>query len=298
MTVFSTRPSGPPLNSLRAFEAAARYGNFTLAADELCVTPGAIAWQVKTLEAWVGDQLFHRHAQGVQLSRAGFAALPDLTAAFDRMGEAFQCLRNETAPEQLQIAALPCIAQLWLSPRLASVHAALPDYGISVSVLETPPNLLREPFDLTLFFETDPDHPHCYDLGRDEIFPVCTPALAARLGSPDDLHEENCLRDASWPDDWANWGRAACPDAAMPAEGPVHTLSSMALEETRAGAGVLIGHRALVEADLESGTLVAPFDRAVGLERRLIAGTAVPPEKGSKVAVLLAALTEGQCCSL
>ncbi|MCP5073672.1 MAG: LysR family transcriptional regulator [Rhodobacteraceae bacterium] len=295
-----SRPNGPTLNALRAFESAARHESFALAADELCVTSGAVAQQIKTLEAWAGDQLFFRHAQGVQLSRAGVAALPGLTAAFDQMGEASQCLRNEALPEQLQIATLPSIAQLWLLPRLPSIHALLPEVNISVTVTENenPPNLLREPFDLTLFFETDPDHPHWCDLGPDEIFPVCTPALGTRLVSPDDLHDVSCVRDFSWSDDWDKWGQVAYPDATMPADGPVHTHFTMALEETRAGGCVLIGHRALVEADLASGRLIMPFDRTVTLERQLIAGTAVSPEEGSALAALLTVLAAGERCSL
>ena len=118
MTVSPPRPKGPPLNALRAFEAAARRGSFSAAADELCVTPGAVAQQVKSLEAWAGARLFLRHAQGVELTALGLDVLPGFVAAFDRLGEAAQALRSQAAPDTIGIAALPSIAQLWLSPRL------------------------------------------------------------------------------------------------------------------------------------------------------------------------------------
>ena len=100
MAVKPPRPPSPPLTALRAFEAAARLGGFTRAADELCVTPGAVAQQVKQLEAWAGAPLFERRAHGVVLTEAGKVTLPALTEAFDQMGAALQVLRQATSPSR------------------------------------------------------------------------------------------------------------------------------------------------------------------------------------------------------
>ena len=179
MSVNPPRPKGPPLNALRAFEAAARLGGFANAAEELCVSPGAISQHIKTLEDWLGAPLFTRRSQGVKLSEFGASVAPSLYAAFDAMGEAVHQMRALSAHQTVHIAALPSVAQLWLSPRLPAIRAALPEVSISVSALETPPNLAREMFDLSLFLRAPTGAPHEVILADDLIYPVCTPALAA-----------------------------------------------------------------------------------------------------------------------
>ncbi len=263
MAVAPPRPKDLPLTALRAFEAAARLGGFAAASQELGVTPGAITAHVKSLEASLGAKLFERTARGVQLTAVGDAVLPGFTAAFDGLGLAVQTLRNEAAPSMVHIAALPSLAQLWLSPRLPALRAVAPDISISITAMETPPNLKRAPYDLCLFYGDDPRGA----LARDVIFPVCSPAMAAKLRSPEDLSHVLCLSDSTWSDDWAIWSRAA--RAKVKPRGPVFSLYTLAVEETINGAGVLMGHEALVASHLSSGELVAPFDLKVQLDTSL-----------------------------
>ena len=192
MSVTPPRPKGPPLNALRAFEAAARLSSFSRAADELCVTPGAVAQQVKALEDWAGARLFNRHAQGVRLTPPGRAVAPSLGKAFDRLADAAHLLRRTTAPDDIRIAALPSVAQLWLSPRLPAIRRSSPGLSISVTAMERPPNLMREPFDLSIFFDASPaggqtKATETLVLATDRLFPVCAPEIAARLAAPRDL---------------------------------------------------------------------------------------------------------------
>ncbi|MEZ5716081.1 MAG: LysR family transcriptional regulator [Paracoccaceae bacterium] len=270
MPVDPPRPRGPSLNALRAFEAAARLGGFSKAAEELNVSPGAVAQHVKALEDWAGAALFARHAQGLSLTGAGAGALGPLTDAFDRMGEAVQSLRAFANPAALHIAALPAIAQLWLAPRLPAIRAALPGQDISITALESPPNLMRETFDLALFYADEGGD----IIDEDEIFPVCAPHLAERIGTLDDLAQLPCLIDSTWSGDWARWGFSARPDRPFRPRGPVFSLYALALDEALAGAGVLMAHRALVAGPLAAGRLVAPLGprlrtgRALRLFRR------------------------------
>ncbi|MGX9351239.1 LysR family transcriptional regulator [Shimia sp. W99] len=267
------------MTALRAFEAAARLGGFARAADELCVTPGAVAQQIKTLEDWCGAALFERRAQGVVLSRVGARVLPELSAAFDAMGGAVGALREAAAPGRLHVAALPAIAQLWLSPRLPAIRAALPDVEISVTAMEQPPNMAREPFDLTVFFGAGDGT----RIEKDEIFPVCAPQVAAQLRDVGDLAGVACLSDAVWDRDWETWLAAA--GACVGVKGPVFSLYALAVEEAVHGAGVLMGHGALVARHLESGALVAPFETRAELPRWLELG-----KKGGKASPPLQAL--------
>jgi DNA-binding transcriptional LysR family regulator len=263
MAVAPPRPKDIPLTALRAFEAAARLDGFAAASQELGVTPGAITAHIKALEAVLGAVLFERTPRGVQLNALGHAVLPGFTEAFDGLGLAVQTLRNEAAPSTVHIAALPSLAQLWLSPRLPALRAAAPDISISITAMEVPPNLKRAPYDLSLFYGDAAKGA----LARDVIFPVCSPEMAAKLGSPADLSQVSCLSDSTWVDDWAIWSRAAGSD--FTPRGPVFSLYTLAVEETVNGAGVLMGHEALVASHLASGELVAPFGHKVQLDASL-----------------------------
>lgn len=279
MPVAPPVPKDLPLSALRAFEAAARLGGFSAAAAELGVTPGAVTAHMKTLETVLGARLFDRTARGVTLTALGQRVLPEFVAAFDALGSAVQCLRREAAPRAVHVATLPSIAQLWLSPRLPALRAAAPEITISITAMETPPNLKRTPYDLSLFF----DETRSGRLADDMIFPVCAPALAGRLARPEDLATVPCLSDTSWADDWTVWADAAMPTAAFVPRGPMFSLYALALEETVNGAGVLIGHEALVAAHLARGDLVEPFQTRVRLDRGLRLWANRPPRNGGPV---------------
>ena len=153
-----------------------------------------------------------------------------------------QQLRTRADPSQVRIAALPSVAQLWLSPRLPAIRSATRDITVSITAMETPPNLKREPFDLSVFFEDLPGDPAALELCRDAVFPVCSPEIAAGLEHPADLSHATCLHDAAWSVDWGRWLAVASPEESIDTRGPVFSLYSLAVEEAKNGAGVLIGH--------------------------------------------------------
>ena len=275
-----------PLNALRAFEAAARTGAFTLAAAELGVTPGAVTAHVKALEERLGAALFERQARGVRLTALGLAAVEELTGAFDALAGAEARMRALALPREVHIATLPAIAQLWLSPRLPALRAAAPEISVSITALEAPPNLKRSLHDLSLFPGTSGGRL----VAEDALFPVCSPALAARLRQVEDLAGVPCLSDTAWDRDWEVWLAAAGAQVAV--RGPVFSLYALAVEEAVNGAGVLIGHGPLVAGHLERGTLVAPFPRRVSLAAGFRLWSARPMERGGaveRVAAFLAA---------
>ena len=288
MPVAPPKPRFLPLNALRAFEAAARLRSFVSAAEELGVTAGAVAAHIKSLEAEIGRPLFNRQARGVGLTSLAEQVLPDFVAAFDALGAAAQRLRTEALPH-VHIAALPSIAQLWLSPRLPALRSSAPDIAISITAMERPPNLKRVPFDLSIFYRP-PGQGHA--LAEDIIFPVCAPSLAAGLREPADLLSATCLTDATWADDWTTWMKRAAPGLAITPRGPLFSLYALAVTEAINGAGVLMGHEALISHELAAGRLVAPFATRVGLPRRLsIAriGTSRARDAVSRVVALLRA---------
>ena len=216
--------------------------------------------QVKSLEAWLGAELFVRRAQGLGLTDLGRSALPAFSAAFDALGRAVQDLRGAAPHAQVTIAALPAIAQLWLAPRLASARAAFPALSPAIHALETPPDLRRELFDFAIFF-LDAAPPGCrtIPIGDDVIFPVCTPAIARTLTSPADFATTPLLRDTSWTTDWDRWLAGAFLKHIPTDTGPAFSLYSMAVQAALDGAGLLMAHAALIAPHIASGALVAPF---------------------------------------
>ncbi|WP_332682345.1 LysR substrate-binding domain-containing protein [Bosea sp. (in: a-proteobacteria)] len=268
MSVKPPRPLLPPLNALRAFEAAARLGSFARAADEIGVTPGAIAQQIRHLEGFLGFPLFRRLAQGVELTEAGGEAQPRLSAAFEALALAVQDLRASHVGRALTIAALPCIAQLWLSPRLPALQRAFPELQISISAMEEPPSGRDASFDLALFYLAGQPE-NGLALAQDCLAPVCAPSLAEQLRTPADLAGRTLLHDAVWRGDWARWLKHAGVTGIDPARGPSYSLYALVLDAALGGAGILIGRHSLVAPLLAQGRLVTPFDNAMPSGDRL-----------------------------
>lgn len=263
MLISPPRPKGPQLNALRAFEAAARLGGFVRAADELCVTPGAISQHIKSLEEWAGKPLFERRSRGVTLTPLGLEVAESFTNAFDALGEATRTLISRSDRMNFNIAALPCVAQLWLSPRLPKIREKLSTCKLSVTALDTTPNLKRELFDMSIYIDKATGDENEKVLEIDTIFPVCSKQIARKLRTTKDLENEIWLHDATWSEDWGIWLNEAAPHVKKARGDAQFSLYSIAVEEAKNSAGILMGHKALIETELMNGSLVAPFPEKI-----------------------------------
>ncbi|MEM7213457.1 MAG: LysR family transcriptional regulator [Pseudomonadota bacterium] len=255
------RPAAAPLNALRALEAAGRHGSFLRAAEELNVTPGAIAQQIKKLETWAGVDLFERHPQGVALTPLGLRLMPSLEEAFLALGTVSQRLRHAGERAEIRIAALPAIAQLWLTPRMTDLRRQVPDADFAIHALDAVPTLKRGEFDLAIYpmnMLTDMD-PAPQILCENLLAPVAAPELAATIRSVEDLESATLIHDLAWREDWQTWFNGQNLEHAAPGRGPAHSLYSMAVERCIAGDGLMIGHTALIQQHLNSGTLLRVF---------------------------------------
>lgn len=252
----------PSLNSLRAFEAAARLGSFARAAEELHTTSAGVAQHIKKVERWAEQPLFERKARGVELNEAGAIALPHLSEGFRTIGQACVALRAQRQrqrPSTLHIAALPALAQLWVVPRIAKIRALLPGVDISVHATDTPPDLDREPYDAAIFYAPLDSRSGV----SDELIPVAAPHVAIELRTPADLAEHNLLHDRSWRHHWARWLTSAGVTNVDHDSGTSFNLYAMAIDAALDGGGILVGRSSLVERYLDDGSLVAPFDLRV-----------------------------------
>lgn len=248
----------PPLPALVAFEAAARSGSFLAAAEELHLTPSAISHRIRALEDWLGLPLFERHNRLVTLTTAGADYLAEVRAALRRLETASTRLRRvETRPLRLSVA--PAIGAKWLVGQLADYPQEDPriDFVLSTSTSLAP--LTAGEADVGLRYG-DPPWPglEAYELRRETVFPVCSPALAARLAQPADLDGQRLLRHPLLA--WSPWFAAAGLVRPEPAEGALFEDSMMMLEAAAAGAGIALTVSLLAKPYLGAGTLVKPFD--------------------------------------
>lgn len=260
----------PPLNAIRAFEAAARHLSITLAADELHVTPGAVSRQIKSLEEVLGLQLFKRGHREIALTRQGGDYFQAITRALDLLREATRKLTRGRQRKQLRIRAYTTFAMRWLIPRLSGFHAAHPGIEVLLKASLEPVDFRKEDIDAAIRLG-DGQWPgaNSHRLGPNILAPVASPALLAagpKLKKPADLARHTLLHSIARPDDWGHWLQAAGVAKQVDARaGMTYESSAMALAAAIEGQGLAVAQLFLVEKDLAEGRLVMPFRKTVDM---------------------------------
>lgn len=272
----------PPLNWLRAFEAAARHVSFTAAAQELNVTAAAVSQHVKALEQYLGVALFRRVHQGLHLTDAGQAYWPQLCMALDLIDRATRELAH-APPHLLTVRAPSSLSIQWLTPRLERFTRRYPDSAIRLTALGPSGEVGQNGVDLEIRYGNGQWPGLTAELLlREQVFPVCSPALAALLHSPADLVRQTLLHVVGPPDyaeNWPVWLRAAGVEERM-GPGLSFDQSVTALQAAVNGLGVALGRSPLVERELAAGLLVAPF--ALRLTSREGYWIVYPPATGER----------------
>jgi LysR family transcriptional regulator, glycine cleavage system transcriptional activator len=264
----------PPLLWVRAFEAAARHESFVTAAKELAVTPGAVSRTIRQLEAFMGVALFVRGVSGVELTSAARTYASAIAPAIRQIALASAEVHSSVRQKTLRVCAMPALAQRWLVPRLGEFNDLHPDITVLIAAQSAPPGLSQTSFDVALC-DDDDKNADCIklELFSEEIFPVVAPKLASRLSlqRPEDLFQFTALHDTYWESDWDAWLGALGLQPPKRWRGLYFTLYAMAVDAAVAGQGVLIGHGALIEDELRSGKLIAPFSQRVRCSKRYYA---------------------------
>ncbi|MQX35266.1 transcriptional regulator GcvA [Roseospira navarrensis] len=256
----------PPLNALRAFAAAARHLSFTRAAEDLHVTQAAVSHQVKALEDYLGVPLFRRGTRAIHLTEAGQRYARKVQDAFRALHEATDALLAQQDSGRLVVTAMTSFAAKWLIPRLGDFLSGHPEIELRLETGMDVVDLLGGEADVALRLGTGP-YPdlHAEVLMRDEVFPVCAPALLGGthpLREPADLAHHVLLQDGGL--DWGVWLKAAGVTGGIdPYHGPGFLDSTMSIQAAVAGHGVLLGRTVLIADELASGRLVAPFDLGI-----------------------------------
>jgi LysR family transcriptional regulator, glycine cleavage system transcriptional activator len=271
----------PPLNALRAFEAAARHLSFTRAAQELHVTAGAVSHQVKTLEEYLGVQLFHRSAQALYLTPAAAACLPELQDGFRTLTNAVSRLTGKMGGLALTVNVAPAFAGRWLIPRLQRFTDAYPEIDLRISAElalvdvrrqdSAPPTDSFSPdhhSDLTIRFGSGEYPGHDADLlCASTVTALCAPQLidsGQGLHSMKDLahqtllHDDTVYFDSAQPD-WAYYLKSAGVNGIDVSRGPRFNNAILAISAATDGLGVALSMTTLAESELASRRLVMPF---------------------------------------
>ncbi|MBC8339776.1 MAG: transcriptional regulator GcvA [Rhodospirillales bacterium] len=256
----------PPLNGLRAFEAAARHLNFTRAAEELNVTQAAVSHQIKGLEERLGQPLFRRLNRKLLLTDAGQTLLAPMTEAFSIMTDAVARIEGDDATGALTITTLDSIASNWLVPRLGRFRESHPDIDVRITISDSLVDFSEGGVDVALRYGLG-DYPglHVVPMMTEDLFPVCSPALLESgppLNAPEDLRHYTLFHDDVL-EGWTEWFAAAGVTGGDFTHGPAFSHSNLVMRSAIAGEGVALGRSQLVADELASGRLVKPFEISV-----------------------------------
>ncbi|MGI1663856.1 LysR substrate-binding domain-containing protein [Palleronia sp. KMU-117] len=269
----------PPLSWLRAFEASARHLSFTHAAEELHLTQAAISKQVKLLEHDLRERLFERKPRSLVLTKVGAAYLPKVQDAFQRLDAGTQEVFGGRQAEMLTIRAPVGYAVNWLAARLPRFFEACPDVSLRIvsSVWREESETERYDLDIRYGLGRWPGY-RTDQLTWETISPICLPAVADRLSTPDDLRNERLLHVMGYQEGWATWLAAAGARAVNAGSGMHFDTSLLAFEVAANGGGVALGRRSMSDRERALGRLVAPFDLHVSLKENFYL---LSPEAGA-----------------
>lgn len=254
----------PNLTALRAFEAAARHGNFSRAAEEIHVTHGAISHQVRALEEELGVALFARHGKRIAITPQGERFAVTLRKAMTEIADAAAALQADSKQSRLTVTALTSFAARWLSPRLGRFIEQYPDMEVMLQASNHLTDFVRESVDIAIRFGRG-NYPGLASekIMDDYYYPVASPRFnGGKLPrTPQKLSQHSLLRCEAEP--WAPWFRAAGLDLPEPTGGLVFEDSSMLVRAAVEGHGIALARDAIASSDIETGALVRLFDIAI-----------------------------------
>ena len=252
----------PPLNALKAFEAAARSESITRAAEELSVTQGAVSQQVKALEATLGVKLFSRERQRLVITEAGREYLAVVRDALDRIAVGTERLVQRQSSGILTVSTSPDFAAKWLVYRLGRFAESHPEIDLRVSATADRIDFAREDVDLAVRHgDGNWVGLHVVRLCPEQLFPVCSPKLVSgrkRITEASDLLKFPLLRLDDWKT-WMRWFEAAGVTDAV-AHGPILNRASLLIDAAVDGQGVALARTVLAAWDIINGRLVRPID--------------------------------------
>jgi LysR family glycine cleavage system transcriptional activator len=256
----------PSMMSLEAFEASARHLSFAEAARECCLTQGAISRQVRLLEAALETELFLRTRGGLLLTTAGQELLRGIRPGLDGIAAAVSRVTLRRGGEQLRLATLPGFGARWMMPRYASFSAQHPDISVAFFTRTDPVSFEDQPFDAAIHFGTSlpAGVPGDWLMSEDPV-PVCHPSIRhpAGLSLAEALSSYQLLHHLHRASSWTDWMSAAGVTGLAIRNGPAFEQLHLMIEAAASRLGLALLPRFMVQQELASGVLVAPFEQRV-----------------------------------
>lgn len=248
-----------PLSSLRVFEAAGRTGSFAAAAREVDLSPSAVSHAIRKLEDVAGMGLFVRTTRSLELTREGRLLLEHVQRGFAEMQRGFQRALPDTVAAPLRLHAAPTFSSQWLMPRVAGFVAAHPGVALRFSADTHYATFDNDDHDIDIVYGTPAASRHeVIPLVVEELTPLCSPRLAARIAGVHDLYAMALIQSEGQSVQWGGWfsanGLATPGDFAL-----AFDRSAMAIAAAVDGLGVALESTLLAERELATGTLVAPL---------------------------------------
>ena len=263
-------PARPSLNALRAFEMIARKGTFSDAADALCVTHGAISRHIRSLEDSLGVVLLTRNAHGTRLTPEGARLAAGLSRAFSLIQESI----DEVRPRPLELSCSASIMMHWLLPRLAKLHSSFPTMELGLRTGHGPIDFAQEGVSVAIRLDSIEPPPGIEPIAltNEWVGAICSPDYLATSGVRDvsDLSKERLLTTKTRPQAWKDWYSSLQLDASDLLEMEFFEHFYLLIQAAKVGLGFACVPRMLVEAELESGALVAPFGFVQGAAKLVL----------------------------
>ncbi len=255
----------PPLQTLRAFEAAGRRLSMTLAAEELHLTHGAVSRQIKALEGDLGVQLFRRMTRRIELTEAGVSFFSTVTRLLSELAREAEIVRRRNDDMRLVVSSGVSFASKWLTPRLHRLMARYPDFDVQLEVTDNEVDFTKGQVDVAMRYGNG-SYPHATAerIMNETVSPMCSPDYRDRMGglrSPDALAGCRLVHEIGLDATWERWF-AMMGIAAARTRGPGYSHGSMSIEAAIRGGGVALGRSVLVAEDLAAGRLVSLFPEA------------------------------------
>lgn len=266
----------PPLNALRAFEAAARHVSFTKAAKELHVTHGAISRQVSLLEDWLDARLFQRGASQIGHTDSGRAYAQEVTSLLDRLSVVTAHVIEKAAPSAVTVSAPPTFTMRWLIPRLSIYHRKRPGVEVKLTTSIAPVHFQENHYDIAIRGALEP-MAGCDSVPfmTETIVPICHADFigSGGLRSPADLARQILIRYSTEPYPWSTWFEAAGIAEITGASTLHFEQMYFALQAAAEDLGVVLVPLFLVADDVVTGKLCAPFGLQGAMHRHYYANT-------------------------
>ena len=250
----------PPLNALKAFEAAARHLNFTKAAEDLFVTQAAVSHQIKILEDFLGVKLFHRKNRLLEFTEVGSQYFAEIQPLLEKIASATEKVKLKTARQILAISTTPSFGMHWLVPRLNDFHQRYPDIEVRLTTMPQDEGLFGKDTDVAIYYGNGNwNNLEAIELVKARIMLLASPEYLKDnpIEKPEDLAGKNLIHVCS-STKWKQMVDHLKLDMDIET-GPMFGTTSMGIQAAKHGQGVVVANRMLAQDEIEEGSVVEPL---------------------------------------